>query len=106
MAAHLAHFAPRSPGILMPLAVKIGALSWMPRMLPLIVRTDKLLQAATRGRLTILDIAGLPNMMLTTTGRDVEDAPGRDRQPAPSRDEPELSADDDAPVGQHTGLLE
>jgi deazaflavin-dependent oxidoreductase (nitroreductase family) len=41
----------------------------MPRLLPLIVRADKLLQAVTRGRLTILDVAGLPNLMLTTTGR-------------------------------------
>lgn len=62
-------FQPRPPGLLMPLAVKVGAISWMPRLLPAIVRTDKLLQALTRGRLTILDIAGLPNMMLTTTGR-------------------------------------
>ena len=64
-----ARFEPRAPGLLMPLAVKVGAISWMPRLLPFIVRTDKLLQAVTRGRLTILDIAGLPNMMLTTTGR-------------------------------------
>lgn len=62
-------FEPRRPGILVPLAVKVGAISWMPRMLPVIVRTDKVLQAATRGRVTVLDIAGLPNMMLTTTGR-------------------------------------
>lgn len=62
-------FAPRSPGLLMPLAVRVGAISWMPRLLPQIVRTDKFLQSATRGRLTILDIAGLPNLMLTTTGR-------------------------------------
>ena len=65
----LTRFEPRSPGRLVPLAVRIGAVSWMPRMLPLIVRTDKLLQGRTRGRLTILDVAGLPNMMLTTTGR-------------------------------------
>lgn len=62
-------FEPRTPGALVPLAVRIGAISWMPRMLPLIVRTDKLIQRRTNGRLTILDVAGLPNMMLTTTGR-------------------------------------
>lgn len=62
-------FETRRPGLLVPLAIRVGALSWMPRMLPLIVRTDKLLQAVTHGRLTILDIAGLPNLMLTTTGR-------------------------------------
>ena len=53
----------------MPLAVRIGAVSWMPRLLPAIVRTDKALQGATGGRLTILDVAGLPNLMLTTIGR-------------------------------------
>lgn len=62
-------FEPRSPGVLFPLAVRVGAISWMPRLLPQIVRTDKLLQRATGGRLSILDIAGLPNLMLTTTGR-------------------------------------
>lgn len=62
-------FPPRKPGLLMPLGVRVGAISWMPKLLPQIVRTDKLLQRLTHGRLTILDIAGLPNMMLTTTGR-------------------------------------
>ncbi|MGN6160416.1 MAG: nitroreductase family deazaflavin-dependent oxidoreductase [Marmoricola sp.] len=62
-------FPPQRPGLLLPLAVRIGAVPWMPRLLPQIVWTDKLLQRVTRGRLTILDIAGLPNLMLTTTGR-------------------------------------
>lgn len=62
-------FQPRRPGPLKPLAVRIGAISWMPRLLPQIVRTDKLLQGATGGRLTVLDVAGLPNLMLTTIGR-------------------------------------
>ncbi|MFL6159946.1 MAG: nitroreductase family deazaflavin-dependent oxidoreductase [Marmoricola sp.] len=62
-------FPPRKPGLLMPLGVRVGAISWMPKLLPQIVWTDKLLQRVTRGRLTILDVAGLPNMMLTTTGR-------------------------------------
>lgn len=62
-------FETRSPGPLRPLAVRVGAVSWMPKLLPQIVRTDKLLQSATRGRVTVLDIAGLPNLMLTTTGR-------------------------------------
>lgn len=63
------HFEPQAPGLLKPVAVRIGAVSWMPRMLPLIVRTDKRLQAITSGRVTILDLAGLPNMMVTTIGR-------------------------------------
>ncbi len=62
-------FETRRPGPLKPLAVQVGAISWMPRLLPQIVRTDKALQAATRGKVTILDIAGLPNLMLTVTGR-------------------------------------
>lgn len=62
-------FASRRPGVLKPLAVHIGAVPWMPRLLPAIVRVDKALQGATRGHLTILDVAGLPNLMLTTTGR-------------------------------------
>jgi len=56
-------------GLLTPLAVRIGAISWMPKLLPQIVWLDKLLQRVTRGRLTILDIAGLPNVMLTVIGR-------------------------------------
>lgn len=62
-------FERRRPGVLRPLAVRVGALSWMPRLLPLVVRTDKVLHAGTRGRLSVLDVAGLPNMMLTTIGR-------------------------------------
>ncbi|WP_183093250.1 nitroreductase family deazaflavin-dependent oxidoreductase [Nocardioides stalactiti] len=62
-------FAPQRPGLLKPLAVRIGAISWMPKLLPQIVRTDKALQGATRGKVTILDVAGLPNLMLTVTGR-------------------------------------
>lgn len=56
-------------GLLTPLAVRIGSLSWMPRLLPQIVWTDTMLQRATRGRLTILDLAGLPNLVLTVPGR-------------------------------------
>lgn len=62
-------FPARRPGLLVPVAVRVGAISWMPRLLPQIVRIDKLLQRVTAGRLTLLDIAGLPNLMLTTTGR-------------------------------------
>ena len=61
--------APRRKGPLAPLGVRVGAVSWMPKLLPQIVRTDKLVQRATRGRVTVLDIAGLPNLMLTTIGR-------------------------------------
>jgi deazaflavin-dependent oxidoreductase (nitroreductase family) len=56
-------------GLLTPLAVRIGSVSWMPKLLPQIVFVDKVIQGGTRGRLTILDVAGLPNLMLTVTGR-------------------------------------
>jgi deazaflavin-dependent oxidoreductase (nitroreductase family) len=56
-------------GMLTPLAVRIGALSWLPRLLPQITWLDKLIQRLTRGHWSILRIAGLPNLMLTVVGR-------------------------------------
>ena len=56
-------------GLLAPLAVKIGAIPWLPRFLPQIMWVDKLIQRLTRGRFTLLDLAGLPNVMLTVVGR-------------------------------------
>ncbi|MCW2812663.1 MAG: putative nitroreductase [Nocardioides sp.] len=56
-------------GLLTPLAVKIGAISWMPKLLPQIVWFDTRLQRATKGKVTVLDIAGLPNLALTVPGR-------------------------------------
>lgn len=56
-------------GLLTPLAVRIGKLSWMPKLLPQVVWVDKKLQATSRGRVSILDIAGLPNLTLTVPGR-------------------------------------
>ena len=56
-------------GLLTPLAVRVGAIPWLPRYLPQITATDKFIQRLTRGRLTLLRIAGLPNLMLTVRGR-------------------------------------
>ncbi len=56
-------------GLLTPLAVKIGSMSFMPKLLPQITATDKALQRVTKGRVTILDVAGLPNLTLTVRGR-------------------------------------
>lgn len=56
-------------GLLTPVAVRMGSIPWMPKLLPQIVYVDKLVQRGSRGRLTILDLAGLPNLMLTVTGR-------------------------------------
>ncbi|QYJ03821.1 nitroreductase family deazaflavin-dependent oxidoreductase [Nocardioides panacisoli] len=56
-------------GLLTPLAITIGAQPWMPRFLPQVTWVDHRLQRATRGRIGVLDIAGLPNLMLTVPGR-------------------------------------
>jgi deazaflavin-dependent oxidoreductase (nitroreductase family) len=56
-------------GLLTPLAVRIGALEWMPKLLPQVVWLDKNLHRITRGRVTVLDIAGLPNVNLTVKGK-------------------------------------
>ena len=56
-------------GLLTPLAIRIGAIPWMPKLLPQIVWVDTRIQRLTKGRTTILDVAGLPNLMLTVPGR-------------------------------------
>ena len=56
-------------GLLTPVAVRIGAISWMPKLLPQIVWVDKNLQKVTKGRVSVLDIAGLPSLSLTVPGR-------------------------------------
>ncbi|GAA1797209.1 nitroreductase family deazaflavin-dependent oxidoreductase [Nocardioides hankookensis] len=56
-------------GLLTPLAIRIGAIPWMPKLLPQIVWTDRGLQRLTRGRISVLDVAGLPNLVLTVVGR-------------------------------------
>ena len=56
-------------GLLTPVAVRLGAIPWLPKFLPQIVWLDKTLHRATRGRVTVLDIAGLPGIYLTVRGR-------------------------------------
>ncbi|HEU5036511.1 MAG TPA: nitroreductase family deazaflavin-dependent oxidoreductase [Nocardioides sp.] len=56
-------------GLLTPLALRIGAIPWMPRLLPQIVWCDRRLQRVSGGRVSVLDIAGLPNLTLTVVGR-------------------------------------
>jgi deazaflavin-dependent oxidoreductase (nitroreductase family) len=56
-------------GLLTPLAIRIGAQPWMPKLLPQVVWVDKSLQRVSGGRVTVLDLAGLPNLMLTVRGR-------------------------------------
>lgn len=56
-------------GTLTPLAIKIGAISWMPKLLPQITWVDKRIQGLSGGSWSVLRIAGLPNLMLTVPGR-------------------------------------
>ena len=56
-------------GLFTPLAIRIGALEFMPRLLPQVVWVDTRLHKYSRGRVTVLDIAGLPNLNLTVKGR-------------------------------------
>ncbi|MDO9495017.1 MAG: nitroreductase family deazaflavin-dependent oxidoreductase [Nocardioides sp.] len=56
-------------GLLTPIAIRLGAIPWLPKLLPQIVWFDKHLQDTTRGRVTLLRLAGLPNLTLTVVGR-------------------------------------
>ena len=56
-------------GLFTPLAIRIGAIEWMPKLLPQVVWLDKNLHKVSGGRVTVLDIAGLPNLNLTVKGR-------------------------------------
>lgn len=54
---------------LRPVAVRIGALPWLPRYSRPIIAVDKSIQRITRGKVTLLAIAGLPSLVLTVKGR-------------------------------------
>ena len=56
-------------GLLTPLAIRIGSLSFMPKLLTQVTATDKVLQRLTKGQVTVLRVAGLPNLTLTVRGR-------------------------------------
>jgi deazaflavin-dependent oxidoreductase (nitroreductase family) len=56
-------------GLLTPIAVRLGKTTWMPKLLPQVVWLDKQIARVTRGRFTVLDIAGLPNVTLSVPGR-------------------------------------
>jgi deazaflavin-dependent oxidoreductase (nitroreductase family) len=56
-------------GFLTPVAIRLGALEWLPRFLPQITRADRTLSRLTRGRVTLVRIAGLPSLELTVVGR-------------------------------------
>jgi deazaflavin-dependent oxidoreductase (nitroreductase family) len=54
---------------LTPLAIRIGGIRWLPRFTTYIVGLDLFLQRASRGRVSLLGIAGLPALTLTVAGR-------------------------------------
>jgi deazaflavin-dependent oxidoreductase (nitroreductase family) len=54
---------------LTPVAVLVGRQKWLPRFLPQIVWLDRTIHRLTRGRFTLLSIAGLPELYLTVRGR-------------------------------------
>src|SRR5690606_22245528 len=54
---------------LRPVAVRIGALPWLPQYSRQIIAVDKTIQRVTRGKVTLLTIAGLPSLLLTVRGR-------------------------------------
>ena len=56
-------------GLFTPVAIKLGSFGWMPRLLPQITWLDKHLQRLTRGRVSLVGLAGLPSLMLTVEGR-------------------------------------
>jgi deazaflavin-dependent oxidoreductase (nitroreductase family) len=51
------------------LALELGAQPWLPRFSGLIVGTDMALQRLTRGRVDLLGLAGLPEILLQVPGR-------------------------------------
>lgn len=56
-------------GLFTPIAIRIGSLRWMPRLLPQITWVDTRLQRVTRGRVSLVGLAGLPSLLLTVRGR-------------------------------------
>lgn len=51
------------------LALLLGAQPWLPKFAKVIVGLDRAIQGATKGRITLLMAAGLPELMLSVRGR-------------------------------------
>ncbi|HNM98528.1 MAG TPA: nitroreductase family deazaflavin-dependent oxidoreductase [Marmoricola sp.] len=52
-----------------PVAVVLGRQPWLPKFAKSIVGLDLLIQKVSRGRLTLLSVAGLPELTLSVAGR-------------------------------------
>ena len=59
--------APVNP--LTRLAIAVGGMPWLPRFLPQIVWLDRAIHRLSRGRVTLLTVARLPQLYLTVRGR-------------------------------------
>lgn len=51
-----------------PIAIALGGQPWLPRLNAQIVGIDRLLQRATRGRVALVNLAGLEGLMLSVRG--------------------------------------
>ncbi len=51
-----------------PVAITLGGQPWLPKLNKYVVRVDRGLQRATRGRLGLVNLAGLEGLMLTVPG--------------------------------------
>ncbi len=56
-------------GLLTPIAVRVGSISWLPQYLPWIVKVDDGIQKVSGGRVDLLTIAGLPSVTMLIPGR-------------------------------------
>lgn len=54
---------------LRPLAIRLGAQPWLPRLAPVVLALDRAMFMTTAGRVGVLSLAGLPWITLTVTGR-------------------------------------
>ena len=54
---------------LRPVALLLGAQPWLPKFAKVVVGLDRAIQGVSRGRLTLLVLAGLPELMLSVRGR-------------------------------------
>jgi deazaflavin-dependent oxidoreductase (nitroreductase family) len=52
-----------------PIAIRVGRLTWLPKFLPQIVWLDLFVRRLTRGKISLLTFAGVPEVFLTVTGR-------------------------------------
>lgn len=54
---------------LRPVALLLGAQPWLPKFAKAVVGLDRAVQGVSKGRFTLLMVAGLPELMLSVRGR-------------------------------------